>query len=84
MVTSRFLDRIARIFARAPVLEISASPTDLRTYVAGRISRGGQLYRHVRSDATLAEDIEESVAKNAQKMYETISRMSVPSLHFMF
>ena len=70
MVTSRVLDSIARIFAGAPVLEISASPADVRAYVAGRVSRGGQLSRHVKTDLMLFKDIEQSVAENAQGMYE--------------
>ena len=70
MVTSRFLDSIERTFKEASLLEISADPTDIRTYVEGRISRGGQLSRHVRADAMLAEDIEKSIAENAQGMYE--------------
>lgn len=70
LVTSRVLDSIARIFAGAPVLEISASPADVRAYVAGRVSRGGQLSRHVKIDLMLFEDIVKSVAENAQGMYE--------------
>lgn len=70
MVTSRFLDSIERTFKEASILEISADPTDIRTYVEGRISRGGQLSRHVKADAMLAEDIEKSIAESAQGMYE--------------
>ena len=69
MATSRFLDSIALEFEGAPMLEISASLEDVRAYIMGRLSKGGQLARHVRADATLAEDIEETVLGNSQKMY---------------
>ena len=69
MITSRFMESIARLFDGAPSLEISAIPADVRAYVTGRISKGGNLTRHVRRDPKLAGDIEDHVAKNSQKMY---------------
>ncbi|KAI4215997.1 MAG: hypothetical protein LQ351_001493 [Letrouitia transgressa] len=69
MVTSRYLDSIARMFENAAMLEIGAHPTDVQRYVTGRIAQGGRLSRHVKADATLGKAIEENVVKNADKMF---------------
>lgn len=80
MVTSRYLDSIARMFENAAMLEIGAHPTDVQRYVTGRIAQGGRLSRHVKADATLGKAIEENVVKNADKMYEVLNTKSQPSL----
>jgi hypothetical protein len=72
MVTSRVVDNIERKFRGMPMLEISASPEDVQTYVVNRISESDRLSRHVSTDAALREDIIKTVVGNAQKMYEDL------------
>jgi hypothetical protein len=69
MVTSRFIDTIAREFQRAIQLEISANVEDICAYVRGRISREVKLSRNVVKDPVLGEGIVKTVSGNAQKMY---------------
>ncbi|KAL9045843.1 MAG: hypothetical protein Q9214_001186 [Letrouitia sp. 1 TL-2023] len=69
MTTSRRLDNVARIFSEAPMLEINAQPTDVRTYVTNRIARGSRLLRHVESDKYLAVEIRENVVKTSANMF---------------
>jgi hypothetical protein len=68
MVTSRFLESIAHDLRGAIQLEIGASVGDVRAYVRGRIANEARLSRNVSRDETLAEDIINGVAKNAEKM----------------
>jgi hypothetical protein len=68
MVTSRFIDNIAREFKGVTQLEISASVDDIQAYVRGRISQENKLLRNVGKDSALREDIVKSVAGNAEKM----------------
>ena len=72
MVTSRFVDNIEREFRGMPMLEISASPKDVQTYVVNRISHSDRLSRHVSKDAALKEEIIKTVVGNAQKMYDDL------------
>jgi hypothetical protein len=68
MVTSRFIDNIAREFKGMTQLEISASVEDIQAYVRGRISQENKLLRNVGKDSALKEDIVKSVTGNAEKM----------------
>lgn len=68
MVTSRFVDTIAHKFKGMPCLEISANVGDVRTYVTERISRESHLSHLVSEDATLQENIIETIVRNARKM----------------
>jgi hypothetical protein len=68
MVTSRFIDSIAREFKGMTQLEISASVDDIHAYVRGRISQENKLLRNVGKDSALREDIVKSVAGNREKM----------------
>jgi hypothetical protein len=68
MVTSRFIDTIAREFKGMIQLEISASVDDIQAYVRGRISQENKLLRNVGKDSALREDIVKTVAGNAEKM----------------
>jgi hypothetical protein len=70
MVTSRFVDNIEREFRGIPMLEISASPEDVQTYVVNRISHSDRLLRHVSKDTALREEIIKTIVGNAQKMYK--------------
>lgn len=69
LVSSRQYDSIARQFEGNPRFEIKASTNDVRAYVAGRITKGSRLERHVIKDPTLVKDIEKVVVGNAQEMY---------------
>lgn len=73
LVSSRLYDNISRQFEGKPRLEIKASTKDVRAYVAGRITKGSRLERHVIKDPTLAKDIENVVVGNAQEMYNSSS-----------
>ncbi len=69
LVTSRFIDNIGREFRGMPMLEISASPMDVQTYVVNRISQSERLLRHTTKDKALREEIIKIVVGNAEKMY---------------
>lgn len=68
MVTSRFIDTIARQFNGTIQLEISANVDDIRAYARGRISREHKLSRNVCKDAVLGDDVVKTVAGKSQKM----------------
>lgn len=72
LVTSRFVDNIKRQFGGMPMLEISASPEDVQTYVVNRITQSERLSRHVSKDTALREEIIQTVVGNAQKMYDDL------------
>ena len=73
MVTSRPSNVIADLLEGASLLDISANSSDLLAYVTGRINGATRLMWHVRSDATLAEDIKKGVVEAADNMYEAFS-----------
>ena len=74
MVTSRYLDTIANDFEGSPQLEINANIEDVRAYIVGRISGEKRLSRFVGKDAALGENIVNTVAGKAKKMYETLKQ----------
>ena len=68
MVTSRHSGNIARLLDDAHILEIRANPEDVQAYIEGRISRDYRLSKHVRSDTSLAEDIQANIVQVADQM----------------
>lgn len=72
LVTSRYLDAIANEFVGSPQLEIGANVEDVRAYIVGRISGEKRLSRFVSRDPALGENIVNTVAGKAKKMYETL------------
>jgi hypothetical protein len=74
MVTSRYLDAIANDFEGSPQLEIGANVEDVRVYIVGRISSEKRLSRFVSKDPALGENIVNTVAGKAKKMYETLKQ----------
>ena len=74
MVTSRHLDAIANDLEGSPQLEISANVEDVRAYIAKRISSEARLSRFAEKDATLRENIINTVARKAEKMYEMLKQ----------
>jgi hypothetical protein len=69
-VTSRFVDNIAHEFKGTTPLDISACFEDVRAYVVEEMSRNRQLSRYIGENAALGDEIVETVAGNARKMYE--------------
>ena len=68
MVTTRHVNEITYGFRTSPMIEIRASVSDLRKYVASRIRRNRRLSSYVRSDGPLKQDIYDRVASKAEGM----------------
>ena len=68
MVTTRYIDEIMYGFRTSPIIEIRASVTDLKKYVASRIRRNRRLSGYVRSNGPLKQDIYDKVASKAEGM----------------
>lgn len=69
LVTSRFDDNIRSMLEGSDTMEISADAGDVRSYVAGRVSRSPRLTSHARKDPTLVETIASNLIENAGKMF---------------
>jgi hypothetical protein len=80
MVTSRPLDAIENDLAGSPQLEIGANVEDIRAYIVGRIAGEKWLSRFVSKDATLGENIVDTIAGKAKKMCEMLKQAISSSL----
>lgn len=73
LITSRYIAHVESTTTRnTQQLQISAADADLRTYIAGRLTRETRLGRHVEKDPKLAEDITNVIIQRAQGMYVTM------------
>ena len=68
LITSRFDENIESMLDGAQIMEISADAEDVRTYVAGRVSRSPRLSRHAQKDPLLVDTIASAIIENAGKM----------------
>lgn len=68
LVTIRHIDEILREFRASPMVEIRASPSDLKKYIASRIESNRRLAGHVRDHASLIQDICDRVTTKADGM----------------
>lgn len=82
IVTSRFIDTIAREFNGMIQLEIRANDEDIQAYTRARISREHKLLRNVGKDVALREDIVKTVVRNAEKMYD-VPRHNIDQLRIL-
>lgn len=74
LITSRYIAHVESTTTRnTQQLQISAADADLRTYIAGRLTRETRLGGHVEKDPKLAEDITNIIIQRAQGMYVTIN-----------
>ncbi|KAI4257361.1 MAG: hypothetical protein L6R42_005724 [Xanthoria sp. 1 TBL-2021] len=69
LVTTRHIDEILREFRASPMVEIRASPSDLKKYIASRIESNRRLAGHVRHHASLTQDICDRVTTKADGMF---------------
>lgn len=68
LITSRVDENIESMLDGAQIMEISADAEDVRTYVAGRVSRSPRLSRHAHKDPALVDTIASTIIENAGKM----------------
>ncbi len=68
LITSRFDENISSMLEGARKMELSADAADVRTYVAGRVSRSPRLARHAQKDSALVDTIASTIVENAGKM----------------
>ncbi|KAL8880022.1 MAG: hypothetical protein Q9198_002484 [Flavoplaca austrocitrina] len=69
MVTTRHIEEITYGFRTSPMIEIRATVSDLKKYVASRIRRNRRLSGYVRSNGSLEQDICERVGSKAEGMF---------------
>ncbi|KAL8758457.1 MAG: hypothetical protein Q9199_001475 [Rusavskia elegans] len=74
LVTTRHMDEILREFRAFPMVEIRASPRDLRKYIASRIESNRRLAGHVRDQAFLAQDICDRVTTKADGIIKLLKK----------
>jgi len=67
--TSRYLPDIMKAFEDVrPWLEISASESDMKKYIAGRVEQEIRLERHIKAEPALLQEIEDKVIELSQGM----------------
>lgn len=68
LVTTRHNDEIIREFRHSSMVEIRASPSDLRRFIISSIASNRRLADYVRNHASLEQEISERVVTKANGM----------------
>ncbi|KAL8721440.1 MAG: hypothetical protein Q9225_001885 [Loekoesia sp. 1 TL-2023] len=79
LLTTRHIDEITREFRDDPMVEIRASPSDLKRFVTSSIASNRRLADHVRNQASLEQEICERVITKADGMF-LAAKLNIDSL----